>query len=994
MNVGLTSPRFERYALLYPASTSLQKELCNYYCVVINLCTRVVLFVMKSVVKQIASALRKPFDDEFGTFQRDLTRLGTAVKEEISLAAKQQQNLDSIEGARERKETSLFRATGTVFRRETAIELGQAKKWREGRVKSRFLNSCSTYNFETTLNQARKKGASAWIFKYEEYQQWKSRCFPSTLLCSGIVGSGKTVLCANVVEDLILNRPLDSSLGYFFCRSDEAASLRAREVVGSLARQLLEDVPTDTFKFDQINPSIGDVTLNTDQVLSNMLLLLPQHKHYIMVLDGLDECEYEEVRVLIESVQSLLKSSKHVFKLFWTGRPDFVSRVSEQFRSDFQIHISRSNNGPEISRFIELALEDSLESGRLKLRDPKIVLKIQDALEAGACEMFLWVAFQIDSICAQNTDHDILNSLEHLPKGLPATFRRILGRLQHSAFTDPSLGRKIFEIVAAAQRPLTVNELEEAISITPGDTEWNQSKLVNNILKSLESCGSFIVVDEELSTVHFAHSSIKRHLLSKATKLDIRDYHIDSSRADINLGSIVVTYLSLDVLDHQLTKASGPSQPYAANVPSFVVKSTLLKHDVVNKMALAILRGRRTPVKDSGLDLERSAHLLREDTHMQEVFSFLPYCQEYWLYHSRSIYASEHDRVYELWTRLLNGTERTAELPWASEKPADLGEQFLGWITKNVHIALIIIAIRQLWSNRSYNIAKFGAYSSQAFDGSTSRFFDMGRLELLLSLLPDEEARRSLDLDSPTGIDALLQEAVTSGYEAVVRLVIQNGVVPNINILSDLDGKANLNDLYGKALHDAVWSNQKAIAELLIDSGANVNYQGEKYGSALEAAAALHGMDPIVKLLLEKGADMNACGGGRGTALTAAAAIDNVAAIELLLKAGADVNVYAGFHGTALIAAVTNENSWAVMMLLKAGAKVDSRGPNGARPLRVAAKRENEFIVKQLLACGAPIKETLEDEQEYMKYYETSRAIARMLRGASLARKGTHVEFI
>lgn len=530
-----------------------------------------------------------------------------------------------------------------------------------------------------------------------------------------------------------------------------------------------------------------------------------------------------------------------------------------------------------------------------------------------------------------------------------------------------------------------MNELEEAISITPGDTEWDQSKLVNNILKSLESCGSFIVVDEELSTVHFAHSSIKRHLLSKATKLDIRDYHIDSSRADINLGSIVVTYLSLDVLDHQLTKASGPSQPYAANVPSFVVKSTLLKHDVVNKMALAILRGRRTPVKDSGLDLERSAHLVREDTHMQEVFSFLPYCQEYWLYHSRSIYASEHDRVCELWTRLVNGTERTAELPLAPEKPADLGEQFLGWITKNVHIALIIIAIRQLWSNGSNNIDKFGVYSSQAFNGSFTRFFDMGRLELLLSLLPDEEARRSLDLDSPTGIDALLKEAVTSGYEAVVRLVIQNGVVPNINILSNL---------YGKALHDAVSSNQKAIAELLIDSGANVNYQGEKYGSALEAAAALHGMDPIVKILLEKGADMNACGGGRGTALTAAAAIDNVAAIELLLKAGADVNVYAGFHGTALIAAVANENSWAVMMLLKAGAKVDSRGPNGARPLRVAAKRENEFIVKQLLACGAHIKETFEDEQEYMKYYGTSRAIARILRGASLARKETHVEFI
>lgn len=85
----------------------------------------------KPAVRQIASALRKPFDDDFGAVQKDLVRLGTAVNEEISLASRQQQNVDSIEGTRERKESSLFRATRAVFRRETANELGQAKKWQE-----------------------------------------------------------------------------------------------------------------------------------------------------------------------------------------------------------------------------------------------------------------------------------------------------------------------------------------------------------------------------------------------------------------------------------------------------------------------------------------------------------------------------------------------------------------------------------------------------------------------------------------------------------------------------------------------------------------------------------------------------------------------------------------------------------------------------------------------------------------------------------------------
>ena len=389
MNIGLTAPRFEKYALLYSTSTSLRKELCHYYSVVVSLCTRIVLFVKKPFIKQIASALRKPFEDEFGSFQKDLNRLGTEVKEEVSLASKQLQNRDSIEAAQERKESSLFRVTGAVFQRDTMYKLEQARKWRQDRAKARFLDSCSRYNFEITLNQARKKGASTWIFQNEEFRQWISRTSSSTLLCSGIVGAGKTVLCANVVENLIVNKYQGSSLGFFFCRSDEAASLKAHEVIGSLARQWFEDIPTEAFQINQMEPYVGGITLNIEQILSRLRHLLPCHRHYTMVIDGLDECDYGEVKALVESIQSLMQTSKQVFKLFLTCRSDLALRISEKLQPDWQIHISSSNNGPEISIYIELALAEALEKNRLKLRDPGTILKIQDALELGAHEMLV-----------------------------------------------------------------------------------------------------------------------------------------------------------------------------------------------------------------------------------------------------------------------------------------------------------------------------------------------------------------------------------------------------------------------------------------------------------------------------------------------------------------------------------------------------------------------------------------------------------------------------
>jgi ankyrin repeat protein len=46
-------------------------------------------------------------------------------------------------------------------------------------------------------------------------------------------------------------------------------------------------------------------------------------------------------------------------------------------------------------------------------------------------------------------------------------------------------------------------------------------------------------------------------------------------------------------------------------------------------------------------------------------------------------------------------------------------------------------------------------------------------------------------------------------------------------------------------------------ARQLVEKGADVNAQGGRYGSALQAASA-RGHDQVVQLLLEKGVDINA----------------------------------------------------------------------------------------------------------------------------------------
>lgn len=84
--------------------------------------------------------------------------------------------------------------------------------------------------------------------------------------------------------------------------------------------------------------------------------------------------------------------------------------------------------------------------------------------------MFLWVALQIESLCAAKSDEAIHLALKDLPKSLPETFSRIL---QKSGELGKHYQTQIFKLVAVAHRPFTTEELRDALSVVPGDAVWN-----------------------------------------------------------------------------------------------------------------------------------------------------------------------------------------------------------------------------------------------------------------------------------------------------------------------------------------------------------------------------------------------------------------------------------------------------------------------------------------------------------------------------------------
>lgn len=104
------------------------------------------------------------------------------------------------------------------------------------------------------------------------------------------------------------------------------------------------------------------------------------------------------------------------------------------------------------------------------------------------------------------TDEAIRDALADLPKDLSETFSRILHK---SGGPGQLYQSRILQLVVAASRPLTADELREALSVLPGDTIWTPSRLLNDVYSSLACCGCLLTLDEVENTVRFIHHSVK-----------------------------------------------------------------------------------------------------------------------------------------------------------------------------------------------------------------------------------------------------------------------------------------------------------------------------------------------------------------------------------------------------------------------------------------------------------------------------------------------------
>lgn len=392
MRIGKSSPTYQQFGQLYPCCIGLQRALCDFYAIVINLCVKIIEVSRRAALKQTLSSILSPFESEFKLFLDQLNEATREISLEVLLASKQADQEAKKLLEYESQQNSKFRPKALGFYKKSLKQQADESEWRMklkkremAKLKTSIRNNLSPIDHDRPLRQIMKQRVpttAEWLQKEMVFDEWRDDPQTAILWCLGTIGMGKTVLMSNVVDQLRLHtaRKSNEIVCYYFCCVDNEASLSARSILGSLARQIL-DTQIEQGKYETLlHLQEATRNLSTTELIQFLVYRLEagEGKKYYVILDGLDECDGNQVQAVARAMVELC-SKRIGFKILCAGRPG----LEKQFNLtalQYRIMVNEEKVKSDMDHYILKTLEKCLEDEVLTLGDPAIIIEIYNTL--------------------------------------------------------------------------------------------------------------------------------------------------------------------------------------------------------------------------------------------------------------------------------------------------------------------------------------------------------------------------------------------------------------------------------------------------------------------------------------------------------------------------------------------------------------------------------------------------------------------------------------
>ncbi|KAI9438127.1 hypothetical protein H4582DRAFT_2129160 [Lactarius indigo] len=418
----------------------------------------------------------------------------------------------------------------------------------------------------TNHNIARKaqhQGTAVWFFQGSVFIEWKST--GSLLWIHGKPGSGKSVICSSIIQDIMAVCEAGSAImAYFYFDFRNLNKQTCHDLLLSLVSQLsTRSSPCCNVLHHFYKTHENGTRQPSDDILKECLkemLRLQGQGPVFIVLDALDECpdssgipsSRDEVVQLVKELVDLHLQGLHICA---TSRPEVdIRAVLEPLAfCSVSLHDERGQTA-DIADYIRNVVDSSSTAAmrRWRVDDKKLVI---ETLTERADGMFRWVFCQLEALrhCFPPNLRQFLNEL---PETLDETYERILRGINKAQRDN---AHRLLQCLAVAVRPLQIEELAELLvfdfqaSSSGGipklkdDWRWDdQEEAV------LSTCSSLVAVisDGDSQVVQFSHFSVKEFLTSPRLARsdgDVSRFHIGLEAAHTILAQACLgTLLRLD----------------------------------------------------------------------------------------------------------------------------------------------------------------------------------------------------------------------------------------------------------------------------------------------------------------------------------------------------------------------------------------------------------------------------------------------------------------
>ncbi|CAI7629611.1 unnamed protein product [Penicillium glandicola] len=440
----------------------------------------------------------------------------------------------------------------TVSRTATAILELNIKQGRE-RIKSlrKYLDVSDVLDDDfANVCEARMHGSCGWISAKASYIRWRDGEVGNdrTLWIKGKPATGKSVLAGYVIDEL---KDSGQACSYFFFKHGDKSKSNLSRCLRSLAFQMVSSNAEASDAILRMQADGVSLDRAEERTLWRTLFLsgifqVPMTRHY-WVIDALDECS--NPLVLLHAILSKMDES-------------IPLRILVTSRGTVDLDQGFSVIPPNLVQTLPISTKDTqsdlrlLVEGRTQISgvmgpDDRDTLaeKILDKSKGS----FLWTILVLEELLRCHSKKEIHQILENVPRGMESLYKRILDYMSQAA-RGKELAKTILMWAACAVRPLTISELDGALSL---DIHDSFPRLEESIAAL---CGQLVVVDK-YGRVKMVHETAREFLVAGGLE---SEFSIDKTKAHTRMAYVCLSYL----IGEEMKPPRNSRRRYSANLPA------------------------------------------------------------------------------------------------------------------------------------------------------------------------------------------------------------------------------------------------------------------------------------------------------------------------------------------------------------------------------------------------------------------------------------------